>query len=70
MRSVCFSVMVFYQRRLIKDASRFRFCMAVDDITHREEAFDQVGKIPLAIPQGFTHPISAPPFLASLACRF
>lgn len=69
-KSARFRVSVFYQGQLIKDASRFRFCTAVADPTHREGAFDQVGKIPLAIPQGFTHPTSAPPFLASLACRF
>lgn len=62
--------MVFYQRRLIKDTSRFRFCTAVDGPTHREGAFDQVGKIRLAIPKRFTHPTSPPPFLAFLSCRF
>lgn len=53
-----------------KGTSRFRVCTAAEDPTHREGAFDQVGKIPLAILRGFTHPARPPPFLASLAYRF
>lgn len=64
-RSQYFYVLVFHQKQLIKDASMFRLCTAVNDTTHREQGSDQVWGIPC---KGLG-PERPPPFLASLFCR-
>ena len=72
-RSQYFYVLVFHHRQLIKDASIFRLCTAVDHTTHRAQGSDQVWEIPFCCSQMICkglNPERPPPSLTRLFCRF